>query len=319
MKAYSLDLRQKIVDAYLSGQGSMQRLADRFNVARSFVQKLIHRYQHEGTLEAKPRGGKVPPKLAPEYWPVVKELVEADQDATLEELCEQLEQRTGVRISGSVLCRLLQKLKLTRKKKSLHATQAETERVQSERGDYWEEIRDIPDEDLIFLDETGVNLAMVRLYARALEGERAYGARPENGREHITLIGAIGLTGFLGAMTIDGSVNGDVFRAYIEQVLVPNLWEGARVVMDNSSIHKVEGIRELIEEAGARLIYLPPYSPDFNPIENCWSKLKEYLRSVGARSREALDAAIGKAINEIITLTDINHWFAHDCYCTSIT
>lgn len=116
MKAYSLDLRQKIVEAYLNKQGSMQQLAERFNVARSFVQKLIKRYQDEGTLAPKPCGGKVPPKLSPEYWSVVQELVEADNDATLKELCEQLEHRTGVRISISVLCRLLQKLKLTRKK-----------------------------------------------------------------------------------------------------------------------------------------------------------------------------------------------------------
>lgn len=159
---------------------------------------------------------------------------------------------------------------------------------------------------------------MVRLYARALRGDRAYGARPENSRENITLIGAIALSGFVGAMTINGHTNGDIFRVFIEQVLVPNLWEGACVIMDNFSAHKVEGIREIIEAAGARLIYLPPYSPDFNPIENCWSKLKQYLRSVAARSREALDTEIGKLINEMITLKDINHWFAHDCYCTSL-
>jgi transposase len=191
--------------------------------------------------------------------------------------------------------------------------------VQSERCHYWEELRDIRPEDLIFIDETGVNLAMVRLYARSQRGGRAYAVKPENSRENITLIGAIALTGFVGAMTINGHTNGDVFRVFVEQVLVPNLWEGACVIMDNFSAHKVEGIRELIEAAGARLIYLPPYSPDFNPIENCWSKLKQYLRSVAARSREALDSAIGKSINELITLNDINHWFAHDCYCTSIT
>jgi putative transposase len=116
MKAYSLDLRQKIVEAYLGGQGSMQQMAEQFNVARSFVQKLVKRYQDEGTLEAKPRGGNVAPKLAPEHWPVVQELVEADNDATLEELCQRVEERTGVRISISVLCRLLQKLELPRKK-----------------------------------------------------------------------------------------------------------------------------------------------------------------------------------------------------------
>jgi transposase len=210
------------------------------------------------------------------------------------------------------------KTELDAKKKSLHASQAETERVQNERYNYWQKLREIRPEDLIFIDETGVNLAMVQLYARSLKGTRAYGEKPHSDRQNITLIGAIGLAGFVSAMTIDGSINGDVFRIFVEKILVPNLWEGACVIMDNFSVHKVVGIRELIESKGAQLIYLPPYSPDFNPIENCWSKLKEYLRSVGARSRSALDAAIGKVIDEIITLKDINHWFAHDCYCTSI-
>jgi transposase len=93
MRAYSLDLRQKIVEAYLNGQGSMRQLATQFNVARSFVQKIIQRYQDEGTLAPKPRGGRVPPKLAPEYWPIVKALVEADNDATLAELCEHWSKR----------------------------------------------------------------------------------------------------------------------------------------------------------------------------------------------------------------------------------
>lgn len=110
---------------------------------------------------------------------------------------------------------------------------------------------------------------------------------------------------------------GDVFRVYLEQVLLPVLAPGATVVMDNLPAHKVSGIRELIESVGARVIYLSLYSPEFNPIENCWSKIKEFLRSVGARTREALDTAISDAI-DTITTQDIIHWFAHCCYCTSL-
>lgn len=117
-------------------------------------------------------------------------------------------------------------------------------------------------------------------------------------------------------MTVEGGTSSDVFRVYIEQVLLPSLQPGATIVMDNLPAHKVTGIRELIESVGARVVYLSPYSPEFNPIENCWSKIKEFLRSVGARSREALDTAISDPIAPITT-QNIKNWFTHCCYCTS--
>ena len=171
-------------------------------------------------------------------------------------------------------------------------------------------------EDLVFIDETGMNLALVRLYGRALEGQRAYGERPYIRGKNVTLIGALSLTGFVSAWTIDGGANGDAFIGFVEQILVPNLWPGACVVMDNLTAHKVDGVRQALADAGARLIYLSPYSPDFSPIENCWSLLKQYLRSVAARTRDALDQAISDAM-KLITLKDIYGWFAHCCYCTS--
>jgi len=197
----------------------------------------------------------------------------------------------------------------------LHASQAETDRVQGLRQAYREEIRDIRAEDLVFIDETGINLMMVRLYARALKGDRATGERPYKQGSNVTLMGAMSLNGIVAALTLDGGMNGDVFKYFIEHILVPNLWIGACVVMDNLSSHGVDGIRELIEAAGAKLVYLSPYSPDFNPIENCWSKVKEFLRSVAARSREALDKAITDALNAV-TSKDIKGWFTYRCYCT---
>lgn len=156
---------------------------------------------------------------------------------------------------------------------------------------------------------------MVRLYARALKGQRAYGGCPYHRGKNVTLIGAIALAGVVGAMTVEGGTNGDVFITFVEQILAPNLWSGACVVLDNLPAHKVEGVRVAIEAVGAQLVYLSPYSPDFNPIENSWSKLKAYLRSVAARTREALDEAIGEAL-DLMTLKDIRNWFAHCCYCT---
>lgn len=155
---------------------------------------------------------------------------------------------------------------------------------------------------------------MVRLYGRAESGQRVYGERPYIRGKNVTLIGALSLTGFVAAWTIDGGTNGDAFIGFIEHILVPNLWSGACVVMDNLTAHKAEEVRRAIEAVGARLIYLSPYSPDFNPIETCWSSLKQYLRSVAARTRDALDKAISDAMN-LVTEEDIRNWFAHCCYC----
>ena len=141
---------------------------------------------------------------------------------------------------------------------------------------------------------------MTRLYARSKKGKRAYGQAPGNQGKNVTMIGALNVSqGFMAPMTWQGGTDGLTFLTYIEQVLVPNLWEGACVVMDNFKSHHIEGVREAIESVGAKLVYLSPYSPDFSPIENCWSKIKESLRAQAARTYSALNDAISVAIDEI--------------------
>lgn len=164
-----------------------------------------------------------------------------------------------------------------------------------------------------FIDESGVNLAMTRLFGRAPRGERVVDAVPRNSGPNVTLIASLSRQGVEAVMTVEGATNGEVFRAYVEQVLAPTLVPGDIVVMDNLSAHKVAGIREAIESRGATLIYLPPYSPDLSPIEPCWSKIKAYLRTFKARTPEALDAAIAQAL-ATITESDARGWFAHCGY-----
>ena len=164
-----------------------------------------------------------------------------------------------------------------------------------------------------FIDESGLNLAMTPLYGRAPKGERAVGSVPINYGENLTLIGALSLSGLEALMTVEGATDGEVFRAYVEQGLCPTLQAGDVVIMDNLGAHKVKGIREAIEGRGAEVIYLPPYSPDLNPIEKCWSKLKRALRAIGARTREALEAAIAEVI-EKISEADALAWFIHCGY-----
>ena len=191
------------------------------------------------------------------------------------------------------------------------------------REEIWQLRQQIDLDNLIFVDETGVNLALSRLYARALKGERAVGHRPDARGKNLTLVGAMALRGMVAAMTFFGGCDSEAllrsaeryaFQTFVEKILIPNLWPGAVVVMDNFSSHQVAGIRTAIEAAGARLVYLSPYSPDFSPIELGWSKIKEFLRTQSARSYPALDEAITAAINAIAS-QDILNWFRHCGYC----
>ena len=157
---------------------------------------------------------------------------------------------------------------------------------------------------------------MVNLYARATKGQRAYSKKPLKRGKNVSIIGAMTLEkGLVTGLSFDGGTNGDIFLWFIEEILVPQLWAGAVVVMDNLPAHKVQGVAEASASVGAKIVYLSPYSPDFNPIENLWSKLKSYLRSMEARTREKLHEAIRDGL-QLITLQDVRNWFAHCCYCT---
>lgn len=154
---------------------------------------------------------------------------------------------------------------------------------------------------------------MTRRCGRARRGIPVHSAVPKNFGRNVTILGALSSTGLNAVMSIEGATDTAVFSAYIQQVLVPTLAAGDIVVMDNLSSHKVGGIREAIEAAGADLLYLPPYSPDYSPIENYWSKLEANLRKAKARTREALDDALKQAV-ESITATDAKGWLKHCGY-----
>jgi transposase len=154
---------------------------------------------------------------------------------------------------------------------------------------------------------------MTRLYGRAPRGERVIGAVPQNDGATVTRRAALGSQGLEAMMTIEGATDAEVFRVSVEQVLRPTRHPGDIVSMDNLRAHNAMGIREAIEQTGARLLFLPPYSPDLSPIERCWAKLKTSLRKAKARTREALDTAITEAMRTI-TATDAHGWFTYSGY-----
>lgn len=161
---------------------------------------------------------------------------------------------------------------------------------------------------MIFLDESGVSTQMTRRYARAERGVRVHEATPEGNWKILTILGAMSLQGMIATMTIEAATDTEIFLAYLDHVLCPALRVGDVVVMDNLSSHKVAGVRERIEAAGAELLYLPPYSPDLNPIEKAWAKLKQLLRAAKARTAEALQQAIAELL-PAIKPQDAQAWF----------
>ena len=154
------------------------------------------------------------------------------------------------------------------------------------------------------------------MYARAIKGKRARGEKPQKRGRNISIISALSLEEVLVSSNIYGSVDGVTFEAFIVKELVPQLWKNACVVMDNARIHRGEIVKEVIEQAGAKLIYLSPYSPEFSPIENFWSKVKAILKKLKARTYKDLIEGIFDAMLSV-SQQDIRNWFAHCCYCTS--
>jgi len=165
----------------------------------------------------------------------------------------------------------------------------------------------------VFVDETSTHLTYCRRYGRAPAGRRLDQAVPLHGGPNVTRIAALTPDGLGALMRVDGAVNGDVFAAYLDQVLGPTLRPGDVVVLDNLSVHQVDGLAEIVQQYGARLRYLPPYSPDVNPIERAFSKLKTGLRTAKARTRDALEEAL-LAAAAWITKQDAKNWFGHCGY-----
>lgn len=196
------------------------------------------------------------------------------------------------------------------KKKTLYASEQDTPRVRQQRDDYRQWLEQVDVRNLVFIDEAGIHLGMLRLFARAYRGGRAVDAVPRNRGTNVSLIGALSLDGLIASMTLEGSVDTPAFLSYVCDVLAPQLWVGAIVVMDNLKVHHADSVKRAIADVGAQVVFLPPYSPDLSPIELCWSKLKQFLRSKAARTYEALDQSMTQAVN-YITEDDASSWFNH--------
>lgn len=307
MRSLSLDLRTRIVALVEGGEQSLSELADLFAVDLSTIARLLQRYRNTGSVAPKPHGGGRPPKLDAQAVARLLELVQQQPDATLLELRDQL----GSPCSVMTILRTLRRQRISRKKKTRHAEERDTPRVRQQRKTFCQKMATVDPEHLVFVDEAGATTAMSREYGRAPIGERVQATTP-GAWKNVTLISGLRGSGVVASLAFPGPTDQPAFETYVEKVLVPELREGDVVVWDNLSSHKSAAAKSAIEAVGARVEPLPVYSPDLSPIEEMFSKVKDGLRSIAARTVDGVMAAMGQALKQV-TQHDILGWFHHRC------
>jgi transposase len=303
-----MELREIISKDNKAGIGS-GTIAKILGIPQRTIQGLLAHERKTGSIMPMPHKGRQP-ALDGKQMKELKELIETNKDITLEEIKEKM----GLTIDKSAIWRIVHnKLGFNFKKKSLHASERDKDGNMEKRKNYIKGQEYLAIDSMVFLDESGVNTGMTRRYGRAVGGERVNDSAPVNHGKNTTVIGAVRFSGVVATKTIKGAMNGEAFSDYITHDLIPALKPGDIVIMDNLRTHKVKGIKEAIEKAGATVLYLPPYSPDLNPIEEMWSKMKAYLRKMKARTEDLLCSAVNTILGSI-PLTDIFGWFSHAGY-----
>lgn len=297
-KAYSLDLRRRIIESYEQQEGSIRTLAKRYKVSKDCIHQLLTRYHQEGTLLPKPQGGSQARIQAPGKKYLCC-LLKVESDLSLEALRDRYYQAFGEYLGITTIHDSLARWKISRKKKQFYDPRQKTPRVEALTQTYHQALEDTEVNNLVFLDEMGAVLNMTSDYGRAPTCERVYGEKSISRRSRVSTIGALSINGIECAMSFEGTLNTAVFLSFIESFLKTTLKPGQVLVMDNAPVHKALAVIEALNDINIKVIYLPPYSPHLNPIEYAWSVAKTFLRKVCLQTTRDLYYFIGKAINKI--------------------
>ncbi len=290
----SNDLRRRVVTAVVDGGMTRRGAARRFGIAPSTAIKWVSAWRRTGSYRPRAQGGDRRSRRIEAHAEVVLALVDETPDMTLAEIATHLEDEHGLRVSQSAVWRFFHRRGITFKK-TAHASEQQRPDVLRRRRAWVEAQPDLDPEKLVFVDETGASTKMARRSGRALRGHRCRAPVPHGHWKTTTFVGALRLSGMTAPMVLDGAMYGAAFLAYVEKMLVPTLEPGDIVIMDNLPAHRSAAVRDAIQGAGAELRFLPPYSPDFNPIEMAFSKLKASLKRRAARSVNELWEVIGEA------------------------
>ena len=293
VKPYSEDLRSRVVAGIEAGR-PCREVAARFAVSVASVVKWSQRFRATGSVAASPMGSRLARSLIGErVWLLAR--IAAKPDITLRELVSELQAR-GVAASYGSVWRLLRDEGISFKK-SLHASEQDRPDVARRRAQWKKYQGRLDPARLVFIDETWAKTNMTRTHGRCARGARLVAKVPHGRWRTLTFLAALRFDQITAPCVFDGPINGRSFLAYVEQVLVPTLKPGDIVIMDNLGSHKGQAVRRAIRQAGSKLFFLPPYSPDLNPIEQVFAKLKTLLRKAAERTVDATWQRIGELLN----------------------
>jgi len=301
MKPYSMDLRQRVAQAVAQHEGSFRQLARRFCVSLSFITRLLALQRQTGSLAPRLHQGGPLPLLDAAALQRLQQRIHDQPDALLRELAQPLG------CSPTTVWRALRRLRLTRKKKVWRADERNRPDVQQKRQQFQHELAGVDPQRLVFVDEMGATTALGRVYGRSFQGERVYGSAPGHW-ESLTLISGMRLDGVVAPFAFPGATDTDAFRTYVEEILQPELRAGDIVLWDNLQPHKNRDVFAAVQRTGARVLPVPPWSPDLTPIEKMFSKVKGALRSLAARTKDTLVTALGTGLCRVCR-QDILGWF----------
>jgi transposase len=305
---YSKERRAEVLGACDAGKGTRQ-VALQFGVSESWVRRVKQQRRELGKVEPKLTRDRTPDWAAHADW--LRAKVGERPDATLLELVALAAAERDWITSDATICRALKALRLTRKKR--RSSPASRTARTSPSAAWLATQADLDPEQVVFLDETWAKTNMTRAYGRSEKGARLVEKTPYGRWATTTFLGGLRTTGFVAPLCVAGAINGRLVLAWVQQHLVPALRAGDVVVMDNLSSHKVAGVVEAIEAAGALVRYLPPYSPDLNPIELAFSKFKRRLRDGAQRTAEALVDLCGQVL-DFFTEAECRNYFRHCGY-----
>lgn len=309
MEAHSLETRKNVLRAILEGKLTQEAIAKEYGVCVRWIRLLHKRWLETNQIDPSPHGGGYPPKITPDIEKQICEFLQLSPDATLEEIRNAI----GIRISLAAIYKRLKRMGLTRKKKSPHAAEQDRPDVQEKRRKWKRRIAQVDANRMVFIDQAGINTRMYREYGRAPRGVRIPAAIPEKHYQNSTVMGAMRLNGEVQTFVYDGGTDIPTMLTFIEAVLGPSLTSNHIVVWDNLRTHLSPTVISAIESTGAKVWPLPPYSPDMNPIEELWSKIKTHLKKIAARTKDTLIRGLQLAL-ETITTSDIVNWFMHSGY-----
>jgi len=310
-RAYSLDLRERVVAAVAAGE-SCRSVAATFKVSVASVVKWSQRFRATGSAAARQMGGNRPYALSSEREWLLKRLAE-QPDVTLRALLAELAER-GIKVSYYAVWHFFEHEGISFKK-SLHASEQDRPDVARRRAQWRKYQGRLDPSRLVFIDETWAKTNMTRTHGRCARGERLVAKAPFGRWRTLTFLAALRCDGLAAPCVIDGPINGASFRAYVEQLLAPILAPGDIVVMDNLGSHKGRAIRAAIRSAKAKLFFLPAYSPDLNPIEQAFAKMKTLLRKADARTIDDTWRTIG-ALLACFTPTECANYFRNAGYAS---